>query len=384
VNAIPATIAGAARFLSKRVPIVLASPLRLLPWGSTVIGPPRRVVDSSKGSWGEVRRLPSETIASDSIGDLDPGISAIFRRELRDGFVQPHVSLLRNGRVAEPDAAIITESDEVAGDLCRPFGAPPTAHPVFGRLKLARLQRGTGLVGVLHGLRTDNYFHWIFETLGRLAFLRAAGVECPRYFVNAADVVRMQSLAALGISGDRCISPREHPHFQADVLAIPSRLPSGLVPPSVVRFLRSKFAPPDASRGGRRIYVSRQRASRRRMSHGDEILGVLHEFHFETVECEGLTFSQQVELFRDATIVVGPHGAGLANIAFCPEGAAVLECFASDYVNPCYATVASAAGLRYAAIADRPVDPNRRAPHGRSDIALRGDSLRQALRTLVG
>lgn len=379
-----ARIAGAILYLSRRLPIALASPLRLLPWDSTVIGPPRGVVDSSQGGFGEVRRLPAENITLETFETLDPGVAAVFHRELHGGVVRPHVSLLRNGRVAEPGAAIITETDQVAGDLCRPFGGVPAEHPVFGRLKLARLQNLLGVAGVLHGQRTDNYFHWVFEVLGRIAFLQTARIECAKYIVHAPDAARTQSLGALGISEELCVSPREYRHLRAGILAVPSRLPSGLVPPSVVRFLRTKFAPPGSIRGGRRLYVSRQHARRRRLRHGDEISAVLGELGFETVECGELAFSRQVELFREASIVVGAHGAGLSNIAFCPEGAAVLECFAADYVNPCYATVAAASRLHYVAIADGPVDPSRRAIHGRSDIRLRGKTLRRAIQTLVG
>lgn len=377
-------IARAALSVSRQLPIAIAAPLRMLPWDSRVIGPPRGIVDTKIGKWGEVRRLQSETLEIDISCSVEPGIAAAFEREIPTRIIHPHVSLLRNGRVSEPGAAIITDSDEVAEDLCRPFGGPAKSHPVFGRLMLPRVRRVPGTVGVLHGLRTDNYFHWLFEALGRLAFLRAAGVECGKYLVHAPDDVRMRSLEALGVTSEECISPNDCPHIQADNLATPSRLPSGLVPPSVVRFLRKNFARDGGSHGWRRIYVSRQRARRRRMLHGDEIERVLREFDFEVVECERLSFQEQIATFCGAAIIVAPHGAGLSNIAFCPKGAAVLECFASTYVNPCYASVAAAAGLRYSAIADGPVDPTRRAVHGRDDIALRGEVLRRELMRIIG
>ena len=49
-----------------------------------------------------------------------------------------------------------------------------------------------------------------------------------------------------------------------------------------------------------------------------------------------MTVAAQVRAFAEAECVVGPHGAGLTNLAFAPPGAAVVELFAGDYVNECF------------------------------------------------
>ena len=52
--------------------------------------------------------------------------------------------------------------------------------------------------------------------------------------------------------------------------------------------------------------------------------------------------------FAEAEYIVGPHGAGLTNLAFAAPGAAVVELFARDYVNECFWALASTVeGLRY-------------------------------------
>jgi len=371
--------------ISRRLPIAATWPLRMLPWNSTVLGPPKGVTDSSTGEFGEVIRLPGEKIELGDTTKLDDGIAATFRREIPDEMLYPYVTLLRNGRAVEPNAAVITESDHLAGDLCRPIGRLATEHPVFARWKLPRVQSFTGVVGLVHGQRTDSYFHWLFEALGRLSLISAADLRCSRILVEARDELRMQSLKCFGVSQAECVSPSTHPHLAADFFAVPVRLPSGVVLPSVVRALQEKLAP-SGSPGGRnlRVYISRQSARRRRLVHGAEIEKVLGEFGFKTVECERLSLSEQINVFQRASIVVAPHGAGLSNIAFCSPGTAVIEMFSADYVNPCYATVAGAAKLRYYAIADGPVDPKRKSVHGRSDIRLRGEVLRDLLRSVIG
>ena len=61
-----------------------------------------------------------------------------------------------------------------------------------------------------------------------------------------------------------------------------------------------------------------------------------------------LSPAAQVRAFAEAELVVGAHGAGLTNLAFCPVGATVIELFAADYVNECFWALANTVhGLRY-------------------------------------
>jgi capsular polysaccharide biosynthesis protein len=46
-------------------------------------------------------------------------------------------------------------------------------------------------------------------------------------------------------------------------------------------------------------------------------------------------------------VVVGAHGAGLANLLFCTPGTKVLELFAPRCVNLCYWVISNHAGLNY-------------------------------------
>ncbi len=56
---------------------------------------------------------------------------------------------------------------------------------------------------------------------------------------------------------------------------------------------------------------------------------------------------QQIALFKNARIIVGAHGAGLANMAFCQPSTVVLELMQSTYLNACMNRIAQARGLDY-------------------------------------
>ena len=74
---------------------------------------------------------------------------------------------------------------------------------------------------------------------------------------------------------------------------------------------------------------------------------ILKKFGFETVASEQLSFAEQVKLFARAEVVVTPHGAGLGNLLFVPEGCKVLEILDRDYVNDHYYNLSSILGLNY-------------------------------------
>jgi capsular polysaccharide biosynthesis protein len=78
----------------------------------------------------------------------------------------------------------------------------------------------------------------------------------------------------------------------------------------------------------------------------------LQERGFEVVRCESLPFADQVKLFRDAEVVVGPHGGGFANLVWCEAGTKVFEIFGTSSVRRCYWSICNALGLRhYCAVA---------------------------------
>ncbi len=77
----------------------------------------------------------------------------------------------------------------------------------------------------------------------------------------------------------------------------------------------------------KRIYVSRNDARLRRVLNEDRLLPLLQARGFQRVLLAGMPIAGQVQLFREADVVVAPHGAGLAHIAWCKPGTKILEFF---------------------------------------------------------
>jgi capsular polysaccharide biosynthesis protein len=95
-----------------------------------------------------------------------------------------------------------------------------------------------------------------------------------------------------------------------------------------------------------------------------EVTDLLGERGFETVVCSRLGLADQLRAFAEAEVVLGPHGAGLANLC-ASTTATVIELHREDMTTrPCYFAQANAQGLEYwymrcepAGRADLHVDP---------------------------
>ncbi|MEM1442135.1 MAG: glycosyltransferase family 61 protein [Verrucomicrobiota bacterium] len=135
----------------------------------------------------------------------------------------------------------------------------------------------------------------------------------------------------------------------------------------------------DISRSERRIYLSRNDAGTRRVANEAEFFAALRDLDFESVQCSKLSFSEQVKLFREASVIVGPHGAAMANLIFSNHGARFLELGTHAYTNPCFEYLCASAGLLYSKFhgeAEQSGDPS-------SDYVVDVDTLIAKLEDLI-
>lgn len=99
--------------------------------------------------------------------------------------------------------------------------------------------------------------------------------------------------------------------------------------------MRSNIPNSDNNLGGpNKIYISRQEASRgRKVINQKQLNSVLEKYEFETYKLENLTFKDQLKIFHNADVIMGPHGAGLLNMIFA-EDPTIIELFPESVIKP--------------------------------------------------
>lgn len=194
------------------------------------------------------------------------------------------------------------------------------------------------------------YYHWMFEVLPRVHLVQASLHDVELYALHSCrEDFQIETLKMLGVKQDEILELTEPSRIQSSRLVVTPVL-EALAPLWVCNFLRRLVlgSEPVTVEQWRRLYISRAGAKRGRpVANEREIETVLDSRGFETVRLEELSVKEQAELFASAEVVVGPHGAGFANLVFCQPGAKVVEFFNRSYVHPLYWMLSNRVQLQY-------------------------------------
>lgn len=275
---------------------------------------------------------------------------------------------LESGRVFGSHGWVIGVDGSVLPELSW-YGAPSD------RLRLPRpLPAATELEGRCLSLVSDwscrNYSHFLLDGLGRLGVFVDAGFSLSEidhvYCPTPPSVPAARLLDRVGIPEGKRVWAVPEKLVRADLLFVPSLPAAALAyPPWLPRFLRQMAALSPDRVTTRRLYVSRRGYGRHAISEQD-LEALLLDRGFEIYDATDER--SRPEDFDQAEIVVGAHGAGLANLAFCRPGTRVIEIIPTDNAHPFYYSLAVAAGLDYSylvgqSLVDRPAGTFGPSPH---------------------
>lgn len=225
----------------------------------------------------------------------------------------------------------------------------PHSYQYLPLLRLARSQGEVVPAGCAFTFpHWNNIYHWLAAMLP-LALVLHEQTELPLYVPRGGPRFTTESLELLGLA-DRCVELDEG-IYRCESLTVATIPGHGIDRPSpqhVGRVRRALLERLDFDRGTRRrLYVSRGDAGDRRVLNENEVVGALAELGFERVILGELPLPAQLRLFAEAEVVIGAHGAGLANAIVAPECTWVIELVGDKVVNPMYAALASIIGARY-------------------------------------
>ena len=163
-----------------------------------------------------------------------------------------------------------------------------------------------------------------------------------------------ETLDRLGVPASKRLRLSKNFVHQFERLIVPDMpYPLRQIAPWTCDWARELF--PERAGGPKRLYLSRRGAQRRRLINEPELEAQLKQRGFVSVQPETLSRGRkQANAFSAATCVVAPHGAGLANMAFTPPNALLVEFFHPDNQNQTYRNLAAARGLRYTGLVGPP------------------------------
>ena len=225
-------------------------------------------------------------------------------------------------------------------------------------------------LGLVDGFSGGAYYHWLLQGLPRLLFLSDALQEkipvflpsqAPSRFIEEtlellpSAVFRHFSALhfrrpGVALDAKNIISVRLHETAGGDAAVLyPSKL--------AVDRLRRAFQSDSSEKRNLSTLLFIVRAATEARAFGNReavtasLAGVAASRGLQFVLFDGNTFSMKatIDIFQSAKLVVGVHGAGLANIVFCHRDAAVLELALPEPEFREYEVLAQHLSLSYAA-----------------------------------
>jgi len=307
--------------------------------------------------------LPREPAAAPTSRTVQARLHPNFIRHYSQPSYQLRVAQIPNGRLAL-SGGVFTRRDEL---VLESLWDGPHFERDFARMRrLPSPRRLTGTGASIISLWGENYFHWMFNCLPRLAVLQASAITFD-YLIVPENLRPFQTatLEKLGYSGDMLV-PFTGQHIAIESLVwaaplAPINEPSRFLLEWVRSNLRSRVEIPN-----RRLYVSRRGGTRRTVNE-DEIYGRLEPLGYEFILPEEYSFDEQLEVFGQARVAVGPHGSNFVNGVFS-DRLSVLECFQPEHVNWGVYSVLCAAGHDHWNILCESV--GRRGPKRFSDMRV--------------
>lgn len=227
------------------------------------------------------------------------------------------------------------------GIVLRPFLEPVVPRHLPGR----------ALMAVVEGSMV--YTHWLLDTFPRFLALREAGTDPADFdhvvLATTARGFHRTLLARLGIDPARVVT-RQHDggYFETDAsVHLSAPRTNFATHPRIYDMVCAHFGQPQAPKGQtRRFFVSRSGAGRRKILNEEALFALLEPEGFEVIRFEDHDMEEMAALMAQASHIIAPHGAGLANLVFCRPGARVLEIF-SAHLSREYWIIAQQKGLAY-------------------------------------
>jgi hypothetical protein len=123
---------------------------------------------------------------------------------------------------------------------------------------------------------------------------------------------------------------------------------------SLKKNIEKQFKPIETE--SKRIYISR--SGRRSIINEDELIILLKKFDFVIIEDKKRTVKEQIDIYYNASFILGPHGASFSNIIWCKPGTHLLELFSPNYAPDFFLYLATLMDMKYSAYYDSAPDSN--------------------------
>jgi hypothetical protein len=211
------------------------------------------------------------------------------------------------------------------------------------------------------GASGNNYFHFIFDILPKLYLLNSK-IDFKKidfFYVSNPKKWQIKIFKILGINENRLLSSKKNKHiFANEILAVDhpwynkgtiqnqvKKLPNWIIfhNRDVFKKISEKFT------CNKKIFLDRSQSAYNhcQIENPKDLEALLKQKKFGIYQPEKLSFKKQMFLFKNASVIIGAHGAAFSNIIFCKPNTTIIEIMPVNHYNKKCQRISKILKLRY-------------------------------------
>lgn len=207
----------------------------------------------------------------------------------------------------------------------------------------------------------SNYSHWLLDILPRIKlFTLACNKPIDNIYLNTPNKFQRDTLKILGLKNINFVNSKKqrhifvnklffcsHPNYhKGTIMEAHSKIPGW-----IIKYIRKKFLFKSHKKYKKKLKVFIDRSdssySHCKLINNDNVKKYLLSKGFISLKLGDLSFNKQVDIFNNSKVIIGPHGAGLANLIFCKRKTKVFEIKPIGVKNKVYQKISSLNNLNY-------------------------------------
>ena len=195
------------------------------------------------------------------------------------------------------------------------------------------------VLSLVQGASGNNYFHFLFDIILKLKIFKNKFSldKIDFFYVPGASKWQKIILSLFDIPEEKLIDSNKYRHIRAKKIIATDHpwYKKGFVQEEInylpewsVHFLRDKFLKYKKTLNvSKKIFIDRSdsKFNHCQLINNQEIINYLEAKGFECFQVSKLHFFEQIYLFNNADIIIGPHGAAFTNIIFSKPGMKLIE-----------------------------------------------------------
>ena len=211
----------------------------------------------------------------------------------------------------------------------------------------------------------NNYAHWLFDIVPKIKILSEAYnlKKVDYFYFSKLNTYQRDTFKILKLNPNKIINSKINKHCFVENLIFcthPNYIKGTFssaqnnLPKWIIDFLRKIFLKNTSKKFGKyeKIYIDRSdsKYNHCKIINDEEIKKYLKKKGFKIVKLSKFSLRKQISIFKNCTYVIGPHGAGMANLIFCKSKTKVIEIKYLGHPNRVYKRISKLNRLRHSFI----------------------------------